>query len=81
MAASELGSALARRSEKERVSESEWEGAAGARPSCLHAGPIGLVIFGVQPPRGGHGLAWSATDAARIRGHQSPACMSDRTTL
>ena len=81
MAASELGSALARCGEKERASESEWEGVAGSRPSCLYTGSTGPAVAGVWPPHGGRGLAWSDTDVVHVHGHQSPACTSNRATL
>ena len=49
---------------RERVSV-RGSGAAGTWPSCPHAGLIGPAVAGVRPPRGGHGLARSATDGAR----------------
>ena len=70
-----------REKEQSEASESEWERAAGERPSCPCAGLNSPAITDVRPPHGGRGLAWSATDAVRVRGHQSPTCTSNRATL
>ena len=67
-----------REREQSEASGSEWERVVGAQPSCSRADS---AVVGVWPPCGGHGLVWSATDAARVRDHQSPAFTSDRATL